>query len=247
MAINQSQSKILRICLFVALLVALADAASLRGSNEIEEVVEDSEEDFYHMIVDEPFETKNEEEEPGFYETYVEPLFTTHDAPEDEVDTGRELWWWQPRRVVQPQQPVFRPPRVAPRPFVRPYQPLNLAPFNGSVGGSVGGGGGTATSLGPRNFMNGPGSYVAAAPRPVSYPSYDAFGQPVAYNGRNVFNQYVSGPYGGARQRNPYQLVNVQPVSFAPPARSTNAQGVEYATGNFAKTPSNGYFDNLSF
>lgn len=250
MAINQSQSKILRICLFVALLVAFADAASLRGSNEIEEVVEDSEEDFYHMIVDEPFETKNEEE-PGFYETYVEPLFKAHGAPEDEVDTGRELqlqqrsWWnpWRWGRSRTVQTPVRTPIIVQPQP--------QLQYFAGGGGGGGGGGIPLRSQLQPQPFQPRDFQRTNFRPASVGYPNYR---QPVGINSPPSFNQWfgvaqpgVPGYYNGPRESMFYSVGNVRPVSYFQPAPSTNAQGVEYATGNFAKTPSNGYFDNLSF
>lgn len=247
MAINQSQSKILRICLFVALLVAFADAASLRGSNAIEEVVEDSEEDFYQMIVDEPFETKNEEE-PGFYETYVEPLFKAHGAPEDEVDTGRELqlqqrsWWnpWRWGRSRTVQTPVRTPIIVQPQP--------QLQYFAGGGGGNGGSGIPLRSQFQPQPFQ--PARFEPANFRPASvgYPNY---GLPVGYNNvsPNYFNDLFSPPGAPGRTgyyQNPPQRKEYIELNFRP-ARSTNAQGVEYATGNFAKTPSNGYFDNLSF
>merc|ERR1712008_451881 len=133
------------------------------------------------MIVDEPFETKNEEE-PGFYETYVEPLFTTHDAPEDEIDTGRNLQqsWFNFngffRRNRQPPILVQPPPQY----------------FAGGGGGGGGGGIPLRSQVRLPVFQS---TNVQQAR--VGYPNYAAFGRPVGISGNTFFPELNGGGYVG--------------------------------------------------
>lgn len=236
MAIKQGQSKILRICLFAALLVASADAASLRGSNEGEVA---------GAIIDDPLEAKNEGEEPGLYEAL--DVLSAHDFPEDQADDrqrelqqGRRRWnswswggWWS--RPWRQQQTVVRPLPVVERPVVG--RPVVGRPVVRPPTYFAGGGGGTGIG-------NGDNSVASFLPANQRYPVY---AQP---NNGAFFNNFNGAPaqfYSGPNQFYPANIrqpavagrplvPDYRPVAYANPG------GVDAATGNFMKTP--GYLND---
>jgi len=242
MARSQPSSKlsILRICLLVAFLAALADAASLRGTEDeavvVDENAEDSE-DFYQVIIDEPFD-EEDQGEPGFYEKYVDPLFHTQEeeAPEDEqLDEEREL-------------------------HVSGYQHSHFGGngggyrggYGGGYRGGYGGGYGYSGGYGGVNtYWEGGGgggsadavqrSYFRSSNR-APYSNYNSWagGGPVRANfGFGGPSVYEAAFYGGPRQNTVYSTNNIRPPAVYSYGNVARARPVNQY-GNFASPRGNG-------